>query len=235
MSSPRPRQTPPRTPLRPPGRTPEAASIRACGNLRAFTSDCRPGSCPSQALFEPGTTTGASGSSLRPTVALKSSCTSARSPRDGSQPTAGESLTYELGRGQNGKPQAVKAWRTAVGRDAHTAPKTTRPPRRQHRSAMMIISVLLLGAVGICGYGRFEKRLDATRVAPFAAVGHSGTPDSVAIMPAQFSCDGRVHCWQMTSCAEAKFFLKNCPGTKMDGNNDGVPCEQQWCTSPFAK
>ena len=44
-----------------------------------------------------------------------------------------------------------------------------------------------------------------------------------------FKCDGRTHCSQMTSCAEATYFLKNCPGVKMDGNNDGVPCEQQWC------
>lgn len=42
-------------------------------------------------------------------------------------------------------------------------------------------------------------------------------------------CDGRTHCSQMTSCDEATWFLKNCPGTKMDGNNDGVPCETQWC------
>lgn len=42
-------------------------------------------------------------------------------------------------------------------------------------------------------------------------------------------CDGRIYCSQMTSCQEAKFFLRNCPGTKMDGNNDGVPCEKQWC------
>jgi hypothetical protein len=33
----------------------------------------------------------------------------------------------------------------------------------------------------------------------------------------------------MKSCAEATYFLRNCPGTQMDGNNDGVPCEQQWC------
>lgn len=45
----------------------------------------------------------------------------------------------------------------------------------------------------------------------------------------QFACDGRTYCSQMTSCEEAKFFLKNCPGVKMDGNNDGVPCERQWC------
>ena len=51
---------------------------------------------------------------------------------------------------------------------------------------------------------------------------------SIDIAP-KFQCDGRTHCSQMTSCEEATFFLKNCPGTKMDGNNDGVPCEQQWC------
>lgn len=52
-----------------------------------------------------------------------------------------------------------------------------------------------------------------------------------------FQCDGRTRCSQMTSCAEAMFFLENCPGVKMDGNGegrggigDGVPCETQWCT-----
>ena len=44
-----------------------------------------------------------------------------------------------------------------------------------------------------------------------------------------FRCDGRQHCSQMTSCAEATYFSNNCPNTKMDGNNDGIPCEQQWC------
>jgi micrococcal nuclease len=46
---------------------------------------------------------------------------------------------------------------------------------------------------------------------------------------ASLRCDGRTYCSQMTSCAEATWFLRNCPGVKMDGNNDGVPCEQQWC------
>ena len=45
----------------------------------------------------------------------------------------------------------------------------------------------------------------------------------------RFRCDGRKHCSQMTSCAEATYFIQNCPDTKMDGNRDGVPCEQQWC------
>jgi endonuclease YncB( thermonuclease family) len=42
-------------------------------------------------------------------------------------------------------------------------------------------------------------------------------------------CDGRRYCSQMSSCEEATWFAKNCPGAKMDGNNDGVPCEKQWC------
>jgi hypothetical protein len=44
-----------------------------------------------------------------------------------------------------------------------------------------------------------------------------------------FRCDGRTYCSQMTSCAEATFFIRNCPGTKMDGDRNGVPCEKQWC------
>ena len=42
-------------------------------------------------------------------------------------------------------------------------------------------------------------------------------------------CDGRQYCSQMTSCAEAKYFLANCPGVRMDGDRNGIPCEQQWC------
>lgn len=44
-----------------------------------------------------------------------------------------------------------------------------------------------------------------------------------------YRCDGRIYCSQMTSCDEAKFFLRNCPGTKMDGDGNGIPCERQWC------
>lgn len=54
----------------------------------------------------------------------------------------------------------------------------------------------------------------------------------VAVAPANsatYRCDGRKFCSQMTSCQEATWFLKNCPGMKMDGNNDGVPCEKEWC------
>lgn len=47
--------------------------------------------------------------------------------------------------------------------------------------------------------------------------------------PAAYRCDGRKRCSQMTSCAEARFFLANCPTVEMDGDSDGIPCERQWC------
>jgi hypothetical protein len=45
-----------------------------------------------------------------------------------------------------------------------------------------------------------------------------------------YSCAGKVYCSEMTSCEEAGFYQHNCPGTKMDGDGDGVPCESQWCS-----
>jgi len=76
------------------------------------------------------------------------------------------------------------------------------------------------------GYTQYANRVAQSQAAP----------QSVFVTPAPggFQCDGRKYCSQMTSCKEAKLFLKNCPGVEMDGNHDGVPCEQQWCTSPFA-
>ena len=60
----------------------------------------------------------------------------------------------------------------------------------------------------------------------------TGAKEQVAPLPtptATYRCDGRTHCSQMSSCSEAKYFLANCPGVKMDGDKNGIPCEQQWC------
>ncbi len=67
---------------------------------------------------------------------------------------------------------------------------------------------------------------------PQVAPGRPVAAPNRALAPlSTFRCDGRQHCSQMTSCAEAEFFLANCPGVKMDGNGhgNGVPCERQWC------
>lgn len=43
--------------------------------------------------------------------------------------------------------------------------------------------------------------------------------------PHGYKCDGRIHCSEMSSKSEADWFVANCPGTKMDGDNDGDACE----------
>jgi len=45
----------------------------------------------------------------------------------------------------------------------------------------------------------------------------------------KYKCEGKVYCSEMTSCEEALFYLNNCPGVKIDGDGDGIPCEKQWC------
>ena len=46
-----------------------------------------------------------------------------------------------------------------------------------------------------------------------------------------YQCDGREYCSEMDSYEEAKYFLDNCPNMKMDGDNDGIPCEKQFSQS----
>lgn len=41
----------------------------------------------------------------------------------------------------------------------------------------------------------------------------------------RFHCDGRRYCSQMKSRAEAVYFMRHCPGTRMDGDHDGISCE----------
>jgi hypothetical protein len=59
--------------------------------------------------------------------------------------------------------------------------------------------------------------------APPVPSGPSGPSESSG----GFACRGKVHCSEMVSCEEAEFYLRNCPGTKMDGDGDGKPCEDR--------
>lgn len=67
------------------------------------------------------------------------------------------------------------------------------------------------------------------RRASAAATAPANSPLATSGVRTSFSCDGRQHCSQMKSCAEATYFLGNCPGVKMDGDKNGIPCEKQWC------
>ena len=158
-------------------------------------------------------------------------------PRDSRRPKIGEALTFEVEPAGNGRKRAIN-----VQRSGHRAPAGE--PRGQPSSAsrrsgrlplQRIVFALIVVAVGGYGYTKFAAvGTTASRVATdvTAAPANSAASSPTAV---PYRCDGRTMCSQMTSCAEATFFLKNCPGTTMDGDHDGIPCEQQWCTGPFAR
>lgn len=157
-------------------------------------------------------------------------------PKDGIRPTLGEKLTFEVETDGNGRKRAKHLFcpdRPAVKRPAPApAPAPSRRPAAYHRKEgpgffARVFPLLVVLGLAAYGYGEYSRRAAPLPANPVRAEIQETSP--------AFRCDGRTHCSQMTSCAEATFFLRNCPNVQMDGNNDGVPCEQQWCTSPFAR
>jgi hypothetical protein len=96
-----------------------------------------------------------------------------------------------------------------------------------------LAGLLLAGALALAAWGAYVTLRPAAPppAAPSAAsAGASGAMDGApAKGQPEFRCDSRRYCSQMTSCAEARYFLAHCPNVKLDGNHNGVPCEAQWC------
>lgn len=138
------------------------------------------------------------------------------------------------------RPTAHQEAPGLAGRRASSSSRTRLPAGGGGGSGLRWVMLLLLAlaAAGTVAYG-WHLQSNRPRVevpsSPLPATrgGHwdfSDAPSRPSTTSASnFRCDGRTHCSQMTSCAEATYFLQNCPGVKMDGNGDGVPCEQQWC------
>lgn len=147
-------------------------------------------------------------------------------PKDGRRPAVGERLSFEVETDARGKKRA----RNLLCPDRPAAHRRERiaQSRRSERPGIVsrLVPLVVFVAIASLGYGEYSRRAPDRPALTMS----NGDPAAVA-----FSCDGRTHCSQMTSCAEATFFLRNCPDVRMDGNNDGVPCESQWCTGPFAR
>ena len=140
-------------------------------------------------------------------------------PRRGGKPVVGEALSFAVALNKDGKKNAINVQRP------HSNKKRNALPRQQRVSFWGVLaSIALIGLLLFLVYQGLRPKL------------RSYFPEALeAGVPGPYSCDGRRYCSQMTSCAEATYFLRHCPGTEMDGDGDGVPCESQWCTSPWAK
>jgi len=98
-------------------------------------------------------------------------------------------------------------------------------------------NLLIIIAICVGAWQFFVKDsavMEPSKKAGVSAFSNNGAIQTLAkakeiVKPkAHYQCDGRQHCSQMNSYEEAKYFIQHCPNTKMDGDNDGVPCERQF-------
>ncbi|HSE11117.1 MAG TPA: cold shock domain-containing protein [Rudaea sp.] len=140
-------------------------------------------------------------------------------PRDGVRPQVNELISFDVEVGGDGKRRAVRVLRpgsSARSRGSREASGSRSIP------LTAILALLAAGAAGGYAYRTF------TLAQPEGPGQVTPAPSETSVAET-FACDGRTRCTQMTSCAEAEYFLRHCPGVQMDGDHDGIPCEQQWC------
>lgn len=147
-------------------------------------------------------------------------------PRDGRRPTPGERVWFEIELDPQGRKRAVRLARSGEALD--------RPARRwvplaapQARGGLGRVVLLLVaaGAVFLAFSLIREEAGTALEVSPVQRAPATAT--------AGFRCDGRIRCAEMTSCEEARYFLRHCPGVDMA--SDGEACERHWCAGPSAR
>lgn len=144
------------------------------------------------------------------------------------RPPLGARLVFDVERDAKGRKRAVKVTMPGDLLVPSPSERNMRPSLRPARSPAWVLVAItcVIVAVGV----RYARQLHASE-----RVGEDlrdAVPAASVVSPnVTYACDGRTRCDQMRSCAEATWFLNHCPGAQMDGNHDGVPCEQQWCAS----
>jgi len=67
---------------------------------------------------------------------------------------------------------------------------------------------------------------DAQPIAPWDWRQGERASKQTAATGAAFTCGTKRYCREMISCDEARFYLAQCGLARLDGDNDGVPCEK---------
>jgi len=143
-------------------------------------------------------------------------------PRDGVRPRVEELISFEVEKGKDGRQRAVRVMRPGQRPPEPRKYRTPRPNQYRRLWRNVVFAGLLVASVGGYIHSRFTN-------SPTSVPAHDFDAFVEEEAPPRFLCDGRTRCTEMTSCAEATYFIRNCPNTRMDGDNDGVPCEDQHC------
>jgi cold shock CspA family protein len=153
------------------------------------------------------------------------------------RPHAGLVVSYELGLDAAGRKQAIDVLRPGDVNLVHAVGRPLPMQAREYTASAWLWGFVVIAAVA--GFAFLFSGEGWSSAQPAGQVGRLIKPPAHVSAPApapaqvreveSFQCDGRTRCPQMRSCAEAEYFLRNCPGVEMDGDYDGVPCEMQWC------
>ncbi|WP_345197098.1 cold shock domain-containing protein [Kistimonas scapharcae] len=140
------------------------------------------------------------------------------------KPRVGDTINFDVEQQSNGKQRATNCSIDGVQK---VAPRSRQNHYQKRTVNRFIGRLVLIGVVAGAVYGYQELSERDVVPQPQNIMSVFETRES-SRTPA-FSCNGKTHCSQMTSCAEARFYLDNCPGTQIDGDHDGEPCERQLC------
>jgi len=133
------------------------------------------------------------------------------------RPLLGSLITYEIRRDEKGRLRAANA--EFVG---------TKTSRNSSAGAFLsaIVGLALLLVLGYVGHVRLSNSTSTISASAYKIV---SARDALNSQP-EFQCKPEKNsCSKMASCAEALFHQEQCSVPDMDGDRDGIPCEQQWC------
>ena len=137
-------------------------------------------------------------------------------PKGQERPNIGEIITFEIAKDSK---KGLQAYNVLYSSRPAKARNKYKPRNTKKQKNYSIFSLLLLSAFG---YFAWIKLNPIEKEAGFFS--RPDVPKTEA-----FQCASKTHCSEMISCEEATYYLNHCPGTVMDGDGDGQPCEDQWC------
>ncbi|MFP3362502.1 cold shock domain-containing protein [Pseudoalteromonas sp. SIMBA_148] len=157
------------------------------------------------------------------------------------KPKVGDTIYFEVATQPDGKTKAINCRIEGVAELKAPYQKHKQQPYRIAKSNFAssflgkVASIALIAA--LCFYAINKYNTHSSSQTPVISNDDLATFDEKypkVVIPKivtpkstqNFTCDGRQHCSQMNSRAEAVFFINNCPNTKMDGDGDGDPCER---------
>jgi len=140
------------------------------------------------------------------------------------RPVAGDIILYQISADKQGKLKAVDAVIEGL-KPVIIRRERTSGYKRSEISFKNSVIILMLSILIIF----FIVKIIVENTETKTGFNNTNVPQNITkseTVSSSYECQGKTRCHEMTSCDEAMFYLRNCPGVMIDGDGDGIPCEQ---------